>query len=240
MCENDGGGANRQAVSPSNSFCRFNLKKDTGEALSQRVIPLAKLPPEQLDWINTLVGATLNKKEVIEQVEEYFGRRTERESPCWVTSEITTALLGTSGTRHSKTLIGLKRPIEVVRNSGGTRSVVLAGHPKLKNDLRRPSMEEIGSRATIFELESLGSEKRKYLKWLSMRSVAPKTKIESVITEDENGDMEDGNSFSTTESHHETNPPRTGACPDSHHHGHRAPRTGAATPQLSAPRRRGK
>jgi hypothetical protein len=58
------------------------LKKDTGEALSQRVIPLAKLPPEQLDWINTLVGATLNKKEVIEQVEEYFGRRTERESPC--------------------------------------------------------------------------------------------------------------------------------------------------------------
>jgi hypothetical protein len=42
-------------------------------------------------------------------------------------------------------------------------------------------MEEIGSRATIFELESLGSEKRKYLKWLSMQSVAPKTKIESVI-----------------------------------------------------------
>ena len=61
---------------------------------------------------------------------------------------------------------------------------VLAGHPKLKNDLRRPSMEEIGSRATIFELESLGSEKRKYLKWLLIQSVAPKTKIESVITDD--------------------------------------------------------
>ena len=45
-------------------------------------IPLAKLPPEQLDWINTLVGATLNKKEVIEQVQEYFGRRRERQSPC--------------------------------------------------------------------------------------------------------------------------------------------------------------
>jgi len=49
--------------------------------------------------------------------------------------------------------MGLKRLIEVVRDSGGTLSVVLAGHPKLKNDLRRPSMEEIGSRATIFELE---------------------------------------------------------------------------------------
>ena len=45
-------------------------------------IPLAKLPPEQLEWINTLVETTLNKKEIIEQVEEYFGRRTERESPC--------------------------------------------------------------------------------------------------------------------------------------------------------------
>ena len=45
-------------------------------------IPLAKLPPEQLEWINTLVDTTLNKKEVIEQVEEYFSRRTERESPC--------------------------------------------------------------------------------------------------------------------------------------------------------------
>ena len=65
---------------------------------------------------------------------------------------------------HSKTLIGLKRLIEVVRDSGGTLSVVLAGHPKLKNDLRRSSMEEIGSRATIFELEGLGNEKRKYLK----------------------------------------------------------------------------
>jgi type II secretory pathway predicted ATPase ExeA len=43
---------------------------------------------------------------------------------------------------------------------------------------------EIGSRATIFELEGLGSDKRKYLKWLLLRSVAPKTKIESVITDD--------------------------------------------------------
>jgi len=41
-----------------------------------------RLPPEQLEWINTLVDTTLNKKEVIEPGEEYFGRRTERESPC--------------------------------------------------------------------------------------------------------------------------------------------------------------
>jgi type II secretory pathway predicted ATPase ExeA len=85
---------------------------------------------------------------------------------------------------RGKTLIGLKRLIEVIRDSGGMLSVVLAGHPKLKNDLRRSSMEEIGSRATIFELEGLGYEKRKYLKWLLVQSVAPKTKIENVITDD--------------------------------------------------------
>ena len=37
-------------------------------------------------------------------------------------------------------------------SSADTLSIVLARHRKLKNDLRRPSIEEIGSRATIFEL----------------------------------------------------------------------------------------
>jgi type II secretory pathway predicted ATPase ExeA len=37
-------------------------------------------------------------------------------------------------------------------SSADTLSIVLSGHRKLKNDLRRPSIEEIGSRATIFEL----------------------------------------------------------------------------------------
>lgn len=85
---------------------------------------------------------------------------------------------------HGKTLIGLKRLIEVVRDGGGTLSVVLAGHPKLKNDLRRPSMEEIGLRATVFEIEGLGSDKRKYLKWLLTQSATPKTKIETIITDE--------------------------------------------------------
>ena len=60
----------------------------------------------------------------------------------------------------------------------------IAGHPKLKNDLRRPSIGEIGSRATIFELEGLGTEKRKYIKWLLVQSMVPKTKMEGIITED--------------------------------------------------------
>ena len=42
-------------------------------------------------------------------------------------------------------------------------------------------MGEIGSHATIFELEGLGSEKRTYIKWLLTQSAAPKTKTEGTI-----------------------------------------------------------
>jgi type II secretory pathway predicted ATPase ExeA len=80
---------------------------------------------------------------------------------------------------HAKTLVGLKRLIEVVRDGNGTLSVVLAGHPKLKNDLRRPTMEEIGSRAAIFDLEGFGGDKLSYLKWLLAQCLGSKAKTEA-------------------------------------------------------------
>ena len=45
---------------------------------------------------------------------------------------------------------------------GGARrlSVVLAGHPKLRNDLRRPTMEEIGYRTDIFSLDGITGSQR--------------------------------------------------------------------------------
>jgi type II secretory pathway predicted ATPase ExeA len=93
---------------------------------------------------------------------------------------------------QAKTLVGLKRLIEVVRDGNGTLSVVLAGHPKLKNDLRRPTMEEIGSRATIFDLEGFGGEKLPYLRWLLIQclntkgkaDVTPEERLEAVITDE--------------------------------------------------------
>jgi type II secretory pathway predicted ATPase ExeA len=67
---------------------------------------------------------------------------------------------------HSRTLWGLKRLMELVRASGGSHSVVLAGHPKLTNDLRRPAIEEIGSRAVVFRLEGVKGQQRAYITWL--------------------------------------------------------------------------
>lgn len=56
---------------------------------------------------------------------------------------------------NGHTLTRLKRLMEVVEDGGGRLSVVLAGHPKLRNDLRRPTMEEIGYRTDVFTLDGI-------------------------------------------------------------------------------------
>jgi type II secretory pathway predicted ATPase ExeA len=65
--------------------------------------------------------------------------------------------------------------MEMVRYGGGTLSVVLAGHPKLKNDLRRPTMEEIGNRATVFSLDNVHGANREYIYWLLKQCIKPDT-----------------------------------------------------------------
>lgn len=82
---------------------------------------------------------------------------------------------------HHSTLTGLKRLIEVVEDGGGTLSVVLAGHPKLKNDLRRPTMEEIGYRATVFSLEGIVGSQREYIEWLLSQCTAEGIQIRDVL-----------------------------------------------------------
>jgi type II secretory pathway predicted ATPase ExeA len=72
---------------------------------------------------------------------------------------------------HPKTLIALKRLIELVTEGGGQLSIVLIGHPKLKNDLRRPKMEEIGDRTTVFEFGGLRDRQRDYIDWVLKASL---------------------------------------------------------------------
>jgi type II secretory pathway predicted ATPase ExeA len=67
---------------------------------------------------------------------------------------------------HGQTLRGLKQLIEKTRRRGGRLAVVLAGHPKLANDLRRPVQEEIGARTTVLTLEGIKGHQRGYITWL--------------------------------------------------------------------------
>jgi len=85
---------------------------------------------------------------------------------------------------NGNTVRGLKRIIERVRRRGGRLSVLLGGHPKLKNDLRRATLEEIGGRAIIFELEGIKGEQKAYLTWLLSQCMKPKTNIEDILSEE--------------------------------------------------------
>lgn len=82
---------------------------------------------------------------------------------------------------HGKTLNGLKRLMEVVARGGGKLSVVLVGHPKLRNDLRRPIMEEIGNRTDVLPFEGIGEDTRAYLDWLLKACTVEGTDIDQMI-----------------------------------------------------------
>jgi type II secretory pathway predicted ATPase ExeA len=85
---------------------------------------------------------------------------------------------------HPKTLVALKRLIELVAEGGGQLSIVLVGHPKLKNDLRRPKMEEIGDRATVFEFGGLRDQQRNYIDWVLRASLMDAVKPHDILTDE--------------------------------------------------------
>ncbi len=82
----------------------------------------------------------------------------------------------------SQTLVQLKRLIELVRGAGESLSVVLAGHPKLKNDMDDPGLEEIGAPSTVFALDGIRGEQEAYIRWLLGQCATDET--ETLITEE--------------------------------------------------------
>ncbi|MBE7213305.1 MAG: AAA family ATPase, partial [Gluconacetobacter diazotrophicus] len=84
---------------------------------------------------------------------------------------------------HPRTLVALKRLTEVVTEGGGQLSVVLVGHPRLRNDLRRPQMEEIGDRASVFEFGGLRDRQRDYIDWVLRSCLEEGVEPEEVIGE---------------------------------------------------------
>jgi type II secretory pathway predicted ATPase ExeA len=67
---------------------------------------------------------------------------------------------------HCQTLRSLKQFLEKTRRRGGRLTLVFAGHPCLKHELRQPSWEETGARTTVIELEGIQGEQRRYITWL--------------------------------------------------------------------------
>jgi type II secretory pathway predicted ATPase ExeA len=85
---------------------------------------------------------------------------------------------------HSQTLISLKRLTELVYDSGRSFAVVIAGHPKLKNDLNRPSMEEVGARSQLFTLNGFMDNNIRYCEWLLRQCGSKDTKPQDIIVQE--------------------------------------------------------
>jgi len=82
---------------------------------------------------------------------------------------------------HHHTLTGLKRLIEMVADGDGKLSVLLAGHPKLRRDLRNPTMEEIGYRTAVFSLDGVTGSQREYIEWMLTTCAADKVKVDDIL-----------------------------------------------------------
>lgn len=83
---------------------------------------------------------------------------------------------------HNQTLVGLKRLVELIQDRGRVLSILLSGHPKLKNDLRRPNLEEVGARAETFSLEGIKGHQLEYIQWLF--SECSEQPLETLMHED--------------------------------------------------------
>jgi len=83
-----------------------------------------------------------------------------------------------------QTLKGLKRLIEVVNDSSTALSVIIAGHPKLKNDLARANMEEIGFRTSVFSIDDAIDSRREYIEWLLMQCAAEGVEPQQILEQD--------------------------------------------------------
>ena len=85
---------------------------------------------------------------------------------------------------HGHTLNGLKRLMELITagGGGGKLSVVLVGHPRLQNDLRRATMEEIGYRTSKFDFVALRSQRQEFLQWLLETCLEDGVNPDGVIT----------------------------------------------------------
>ena len=72
----------------------------------------------------------------------------------------------------------------VIESDGGILSIVLAGWPKLNNDLRRPKLEEIGLRTDTFSLDGITGSQREYIHWLLSSCSATDTNPDDIVSSD--------------------------------------------------------
>ncbi len=66
-------------------------------------------------------------------------------------------------------------------NGNDSLAIVLSAHPKLRQDLRRPTMEEVGYRSTVIAYEGVAGHQCEYIAWLLRACAAADTGVAEMI-----------------------------------------------------------
>nr|BFD33566.1 AAA family ATPase [Pigmentibacter ruber] len=81
-----------------------------------------------------------------------------------------------------QTLIELKRLMELISKAGGRLAIVLVGHPRLKFELHRASMQEIGMRTQHVIMKGIDGCEEKFFDWMLSSCLEPNVKISDIFT----------------------------------------------------------
>lgn len=142
-----------------------NVLNQEGQVIVSKSLMVEKEKVNLTALITALYYDLATKKEV---KIPFHGERRERELQELIRSRKKPVVLFVDEAHdlHSNTILGLKRLIEMIQDSGNTLSVLLAGHPRLKNRMQKPTMEEIGYRTNVFCLDAAEFDRREYIDWL--------------------------------------------------------------------------
>ncbi len=81
-----------------------------------------------------------------------------------------------------QTLIELKRLMELISSAGGALSIFLIGHPRLRADIQRAFMQEIGMRTQHLVMKGIEGREEKFFDWMISSCLEPQSKISDVFT----------------------------------------------------------
>lgn len=85
---------------------------------------------------------------------------------------------------HGKTLIALKRIVELVAQSGYHLAILMGGHPKLYNSLSMTTMEEVGARTKKFNIDYAIADRSRFINWWIKQYAKKGTKSDDIISKD--------------------------------------------------------
>jgi len=85
---------------------------------------------------------------------------------------------------NRRALSELGRLIGLVEGGGQRLSVVLAGQPTLRKELRHATRKEIGDRTDVFSLKGMVGSRGDYIRWLLKACTVDQRAAETILTED--------------------------------------------------------